>query len=129
MSEFDQAVMLKLFPLLSAMLLSVTSVQPNELPQLKASEDWLISACAKSEGNKTLCSLLKNYYMSYYQIGLLCKIRSKEKITPTLFEIYVSSITEAMKTESNKLEADMLELGFRDAINTNPPCSDYLRDF
>ena len=118
--------MLKLFPLLGAIFLSVTFVQANELPQLKESEDWLISACAKSEENKTLCSLLKHYYMAYYQLGLLCRMRSQETIPPNLFDAYVSSITEAMKTESNKFESEMLELGFRDAIDTNPPCSDYL---
>ena len=126
MRELDQAVMLKPFPLLGAICLSVTSVQANEMSQVKAPEDWLISACAKSEGNKTLCSLLKYYYMAYYQIGLLCRMRSQEKIKPNLFETYVLSITEAMKTSSNKLEEELFELGYRDAIMTTPPCSNYL---
>ena len=120
--------MLKLFPLLGAMPLSVTSVQANELSHLKASEDWLISACAKSEGNKTLCSLLKIITCLTIKLAALQNTKQGE-ITPNLFDTYVSLITEVMKTESNKFEADMLELGFRDAINTNPPCSDYLRDF
>ena len=123
MRELDQAVMLKLFSLLGAIFLSMTSVQANEMSQVKATEDWLISACANSEENKTLCSLLKYYYMAYYQIGLLCRMRIQEKIKPNLFETYVLSITEAMTRSSNKFEAELFELGYRDAIMTTPQCS------
>ena len=120
------AELMKLIPLVSALLLSVASVEAAESYPLKKSEEWLFSACAKSEENKTLCSVLKYYYLAYHQIRLLCDLRTEGDITQDILETKAAAMVDAARRVSSQFELEMFELGYQDAIQTAGGCSESL---